>query len=336
MWVPRATATDAGSVRIGVTGAAGFVGGAVVEAARARGMTPVALVHRTRVAGIETRVVGDLAELDDASVVSGLDAVIHCAARVHRVRETPAEAKAGHARTNTQGTRRLAEACAAAGVPRLVFCSSVKAMAERDPGDGAGGARPLRADDPPRPQDAYGRSKLAAESGLWKVCERFPMQGVVVRPPLVHGAGAGGNLRALMAVLDRGWPLPLGGIANRRSLISKRNLADLLVHAALHEAAPGGTFLVADGPPVSTPDLLRRLGAALGRSTRLVSLPGAVLTAITWADRRGRLDRLTGSLSVDDGETRWRLGWTPPQTMEEGLAEMADARRVGTGGQLIA
>ncbi|MEM7565845.1 MAG: NAD-dependent epimerase/dehydratase family protein [Pseudomonadota bacterium] len=260
--------------RVGVTGASGFVGRAVLQALVARGLVPVALTRvGTSLQTVENRVMGDVASLIDAAAFEGLDAVIHLAARVHRMDETAEEAEAGHTRTNVGGTRNVAAMAAEAGLRRVVFCSSIKAMAERDRVGPDGRSQALTADDAPQPEDAYGRSKLAAERALWAVCESTGLEGVVIRPPLVHGPGVGGNLSVLMRAVSKGLPLPFSKIDNARSLVSVRNLADLLVEATTHPAAAGRTFLVSDGPPVSTPDLVRAIAHAMGRDARLLPLP---------------------------------------------------------------
>ena len=200
-------------------------------------------------------------------------------------------------------------------------------MAEREPVGADGAARPARPNDMPAPQDAYGRSKLAAERALWAVCEASGLEGVVVRPPLVHGPGAKGNLALLMAAVARGWPLPLAGIDNARSLVSSRNLADLLALCAVDPRAVGGTWLVADGPGVGTEALVRTIAAAMARPARLVRVPRAALRLAAALDRRGRIARLTESFRVDDSDTRARLGWRPPQSFADGIAEMVAAHR---------
>jgi len=204
-------------------------------------------------------------------------------------------------------------------VGRLVSVSTVKVN-----GEGTDGRGPFRGDDPPAPQDPYGVSKWEAEQALAAVAEETGLETAVLRPPLVHGAGVGGNLLRLLGLVDRGLPLPLGGVRNRRSLIAARNLADGLVLSAVHPAAAGRTFTVADAQAVSTEELVRILARGLGRTPRLLPLPGGMLR--TAAHLLGKADvaaRLTGSLEVDAAQAMAALEWTPPVTVEEGLLEMA-------------
>lgn len=315
-----------------VTGATGFVGGLVVAALRARGLTARAALRRPGTLadpGVETRLVGEVGpDTDWDGALQGVDGVVHLAARVHVLRERAADPLAEFRRVNAAGTAQLAARAAAAGVRRLVFVSTIKVNGE------ATGERPFGEDDPPAPEDAYGVSKWEAEQALWRVAREAGLEAVVIRPPLVYGPGVGGNLRRLLRVLDAGWPLPFGAVANRRSLIGVWNLADLVVTALEHPGAAGETFLAADGEDLSTPELLRRLAAALGRPARLLPVPVRVLRLLgRLVGRRAEVERLCGSLRVDAGKARERLAWTPPVPVDEGLARTARWYREREGGR---
>jgi UDP-glucose 4-epimerase len=211
--------------------------------------------------------------------------------------------------TNHLATARLAAQAEAAGVRRFVFLSSIKVH-------GDSSDRALGPGDAPAPADAYGRSKLAAERALAEAANA--MSVVVLRPPLVYGPGVKGNFRTMMNAIRRGWPLPLGAIENRRSLIYVGNLADA-IRAALD--APPGLYLPSDRDDVSTPELIRRTAAALHCPARLLPVPPALLHALAGiAGKTAAIERLTGSLTVDGALP----GWTPPYTMAAGLAATAD------------
>lgn len=312
-----------GKLRVAVTGATGFVGRVLVRRLADDGHQVRALCRRApagALPGVTEAVSGiDLerpAGLGDA--LAGMDAVVHLAAMVHRP-GSPADA---YERVNHQGTATLARAAEGAGVRRFVFVSSVKAMGEES------GPTPWTADTPPKPQDPYGCSKLAAEQALWRVAGQGRMEGVVTRPPLVYGPGAGGNMARLCGLVDRGVPLPFGMVANRRSLVSVVNLADLLALALHHPAAPGGTFLVSDGEDLSTATLVGRLAAGLGRPARLLPVPVPLLRLAGRATgRTGEVGRLVNSLALDISATRTRLGWDPPECPADALAAFARAYR---------
>lgn len=303
------------SLRIGVTGANGFVGRALCEHLQRQGHSVVALSRRNPgLAGVFWRQVGPIdGQTAWTNALRGLNAVVHCAGHAHQTGPKADTDPDTYFRVNTDGTYALVSAAHAAGVKRLVFVSSVKALGEATPMDA-----PWHAHSEPHPVDAYGRSKWAAEQALadW----RDQIEVVIVRPPLVYGPGVGANFAQLMRAVQRGWPLPLGGIHNRRAMVGLGNLTDLLSLCVDHPYAPGQTFMVSDGQDLSTPDWARAIGRAAGRPARLLSVPP---TLLRWAGaltgRSESVRRLSDSLCVDMGHTQVTLGWNPPHTIEEGL-----------------
>jgi UDP-glucose 4-epimerase len=249
----------------------------------------------------------------------GITTVVHLAARVHVMRDTEAYPLAAFRVVNVVETLSLARQAAAAGVRRFVFISSVKVNGETtQPG------HPFTADDAPAPLDPYGISKMEAEQGLRQIAAETGMEVVIIRPPLVYGPGVKANFSAMMRWLQRGVPLPLGAIDNQRSLVALDNLVDLIITCISHPAAANQTFLVSDGEDVSTSELLRRMGRAMGRPARLLPVPAGLLKlAATLAGRRDMAQRLCGSLQVDIEKTRQLLGWSPPLTLDQGLKKAA-------------
>lgn len=285
--------------RILLTGATGFVGSYLAPLLRARGHMVDAVGRK------ETGALGPDTDwrpfLHDDTI-----AVIHLAGRAHVMREAEADAEAAYDRVNRAATQALAEQALAAGVSRFVFVSSVKAMGEE--------GLNLSPTTPPAPADPYGRSKLAAEEALFALGP--DLRTVVLRPPLVYGPGVKANFLALMKAVDKGVPLPLGLVQNRRSLISLRNLCDALIHAL---DCPPGVYCPTDPEPISTPDLIRGLALALGRKPVLLPVPVWALKALGGVTgRKAAIDRLTGDLTF----TGWPPGWSPRQTATEGFAEI--------------
>lgn len=161
---------------------------------------------------------------------------------------------------------------------------------------------------------------------LARVAQETSLEVVIVRPPLVYGPGVKGNLARLLGWIGRGIPLPLAEIRNARSLIGIDNFTSALQTCLVHPAAAGRTYLVSDGEDVSTPELVRRLGRHLGKPARLFALPTPLLESLGGlTGRRTDVQRLTGSLIVDDSRIRRELGWIPPCTLDEGLTQMARA-----------
>lgn len=311
--------------RIFVTGVTGLVGRAIARRLAVRGA--VRSDASNLPSGVEPVVVGGISSSTDwRGALSGVECVVHLAGRAHILRDTAADPLAEYRSVNVNATLNLARQAAECGVKRLVFLSSIKVN-----GNSSEPGRPFIEADPPAPAkklDAYALSKLEAERGLMSVATESRLEVVIIRPPLVYGPGVKANFAALVRAVARGIPLPLGAIRNKRSLIGVDNLADFILVCADQPAAANQVFLVSDGEDLSTPDLIRRIGIAMGRRARLIPVPESMLAAC--ARLLGKSDvaeRLLGSLCLNAGKARERLGWTPPVTVDEGLRRAtAEAR----------
>ncbi|HEX3498839.1 MAG TPA: NAD-dependent epimerase/dehydratase family protein [Stellaceae bacterium] len=310
--------------RILITGASGFVGSALLPVLAQRHHLILAQRRAAAAppAGAEIRVVGDIGpETVWSAALRDVDQVVHLAAHVH-VGDAKAD-PATFTRVNSAGTQRLAEAASRAGIARFVFLSSVKVNGD------ASNDRPFRESDPPHPQDAYARSKWAAEQALAALAATGapnalpirPMEIVILRPPLVYGPGAKANFRALVQLCLLGVPLPFGAVDNQRSLIYSGNLADAIGCVLAAPSRPGcRTYLLRDGRDLSTGDLVRGLAAGINREARLPALPPDWLrSALRLIGKGAAADRLLGSLAVDDSRFRADYAWRPPYTVDEAL-----------------
>lgn len=296
-------------MRILVTGAGGFVGRSLCPVLAQRGHEVLAGVRGTG-AGDSAFVRFDLGDLETGvrwpAELGSVDVIVHLAGMAHsRAAEETIR------RINVEGTAALVRA-ASGRAGRIVFLSSIKVHGEES------GEKPIAETDARNPEDAYGRTKLAAENLLPEAARAGGMQYTILRPPLVYGPGVKANFLALMKVIEKGWPLPLAGIRNRRSLVYVGNLTDAIARCAESPAAAGRTYCVSDGAAVSTPDLCCAIGAALGRPARLFAFPQALL------ELAPPFRKLTRSLEVDDSAIRRELGWRAPFTFEEGIAKTAE------------
>ena len=310
-----------------VTGRSGFVGRALVGELRRRGCAVRAAVRRRSSPDDDAVEIGELSDATDwSTALRDVDTVFHLAARVHQVGEKGDDGEAAYQSANANATAALAQQAIAAGARRFVFVSSVKVMGE------VSTARPLNEDDPPQPQDAYGRSKLAAEQALAELSGQ--MEVSIVRPPLVYGPGVRANFLSLLRLAAGGLPLPLGAARAPRSMVFIDNLVDALIACATRPHGSPATYFVSDGHDFAVAELVRLLRAEMGLPARLWPLPaGLVRAAARMLGRSDVAQRLFSPLQVDTGRIRRELGWSPPLTAEEGLRRtvrwFVDARARG-------
>ena len=308
-------------MRFLVTGATGFVGRAVCTELAQRKHDVRRAVRSLAGSGSGYFELGDIGPSTNWSgALEGVDAVVHLAARVHIMHEGAENPLEEFRKVNVAGTEHLATAAAASGAKRFVYVSSIGVNGVQSPP-----GKVFSEADKPNPHNAYALSKWEAEQGLLRIAARTGMEVVIIRPPLVYGPDAPGNFGSLMRWLQRGVPLPLGAIHNQRSLVALDNLVDLIVTCLTHPAAANQTFLVSDGEDVSTTELLRRMGRAMGCPARLVPVPASWLKlAATLVGKQDMAKRLCSSLQVDIAKTRDLLGWRPPLSLDQGLKKAAE------------
>lgn len=309
--------------KVVVTGATGFVGSAVVaRLAKSDNITTIAAVRSPHLWQGQTMAVGYDLLGDELPDLTDVDAVIHCAARVHVMTDTSNDSLHAYRAANRDATKRLARHAMEAGVRRFVFISTIKVNGETTQGRG-----PFTVRDTPAPQDPYGQTKLEAEQALMALAATSSMDIVIIRPPLVYGPGVKANFKAMMKALDQGWPLPFGALHNRRSMVAVENLADLTVHC-LDAPDAVGVVMARDKEQPTTSELMEALAHALGRTPRLIPVPTSWLRfAASALGKSGLATRLCDSLEVELDETTTRLNWHPPMTLQTCLRNTAQAYR---------
>ncbi len=306
-------------LRILVTGS-GFLGRALIhKLASFRGWSVIA-VSRSFIfqppVGVVFRTVNGIESFEGWSdTLKGVKAIIHTAARVHVMKDNVVDSLAEYRCINVDATIYLARQAAAAGVKRFIFISSIKVN-----GEATFYGKQFLPTDEPRPRDAYGLSKMEAEQGLMELASETGLEVVIIRPPLVYGAGVKGNFASMIKLVERGFPLPLGAIHNKRSLVGIDNLVDLIIRCIDHPAAANQVFLAGDGKDLSTTELLRGVGEAMGNPARLIPVPAGLLQlGATLLGKKAMAQRLLESLQVDISKTCELLDWKPPYTVDEGL-----------------
>jgi nucleoside-diphosphate-sugar epimerase len=305
--------------KILLTGSSGFIGQALARRLLAEG-------HRLRLPvrsllpwqsdnALIFQFEGLEATTDWSAALVGVDVVVHCASRARGMNEAAADALAEYRRCNVDGSVRLASQAARAGARRFVFVSTVEVCGEQSPP-----GQPFSVESVPAPVSSHAISKLEAERALFALTASSNMEVVIIRSPLCYGPGVTGDFHALMQWLDSGKPLPLAEAENRRSMISRSNLVDVLTQCVHHPAAAGHILHVSDGEDLTVADLLSRLGAALGKPPKL-SQPSYVSTLLFGNRASGLIERLKTPMWVDIEHTRRLLGWVPPYGIDDSLAQ---------------
>ncbi|THB68576.1 MAG: SDR family oxidoreductase [Gammaproteobacteria bacterium] len=302
-----------------VTGSDGFVGSYLCDyLVSKKHFVRGALLQNTELLmpGVTKYIIGNIGEETDwGEALSSIDVVIHTAARVHVMSDKASNPLAEFRKTNVDGTKNLAIQAAKAGVKRLVFISSIKVN-----GESTCKNEPFRYSDLPSPQDPYGISKYEAEKELKQISENTGLEVVIVRPPLVYGPGVKANFHNMMKWVNRGVPLPLGSINNRRSLVSLFNLVDFLYCCSTNENAANKTFLVSDDEDISTTNLLKKIENTMGKKSRLIPIsPNIISTTAGLLGKGDFAKRLLGSLQLDISYSKNELGWSPVSSIDETL-----------------
>ncbi len=320
-------------MKILVTGSTGFVGSRVVQIALKKGWASVEVKrlstqnkdtylneHGSLCKETENTDCFKITDISSNTQWGGafdrVECIVHCAARVHQMNESEADARSAYNEVNTLGTLHLARQAAKAGVKRFVFLSSIKVN-----GEATHTGELFKPNLVHKPTDPYGLSKYEAEVGLQQIAEDTGLEVVIIRPPLVYGPNVKANFLSMINVVAKGLPLPLGAIDNRRSMVFLDNLVDLILISCVHKNAVGRTFLVSDDNDVSLTYMLNSISKAMKR-THYVLLPippSWIKFAAKIIGKPEVAQRLCGNLQLDIQETKNALDWKPPFDFDEGI-----------------
>jgi nucleoside-diphosphate-sugar epimerase len=297
---------------LALTGSTGFIGQHLLRELPKRGYRLRVLLRRPTSLPTNTAsaVVGDIARPQNMSAaLQDVDAVIHSAGLAHAMSGIPED---DYRVINTEATINLARAARRAGAKRFIFLSSIRAQS--GPRSDTVQTEALE----PSPTDAYGRSKLAAESGL----AELDIDWVALRATLAYGPGVKGNMAELMRLARSPWPLPLGGLRAPRSLLAVENLLAAIETVLTTPETLRRPLIVADPQAVTVADMIAGMRRGLGRRPNVFGVPPALLKlSLRAAGRESVYERLSGAL-VADPSALMRLGWKPPLTSEVGLARL--------------
>ena len=309
-------------MKVMVTGAGGFIGQKLCSVLEDSGFEIVPVFRARQVdreKGVRNAVFDKNidATTDWTNELIDVEVVVHLAARAHVMHGGEAGDLARLREINVEGAKSLAKQAAQSGVNRFIYLSSIKVNGEQTDD------QPFSADQAPNPEDSYAISKMETEEALRKIQKTTNMEVVIIRPPLVYGPGVKGNLLALVKLIGKGVPLPLGAVDNRRDLVSIYNLCDLIEVCILHPAAPGDTLLVSDNESISTTEMIRYIANGLNRNARFIPVPIWALKYLAGLfGKKAKVEKLTGNLQIDMSPTQQVLDWNPPLTVAESFRKM--------------
>lgn len=307
-----------------MTGATGFVGQRVVDKALEKEMQISAIARKDKLIIQKQNLPqvewhdGDLTpDFDWKTCLDGVDCVVHCAARVHQMKEDVHAIQNAYDETNFHATVNLARQAQQAGVKRFIFLSSIKVNGESTELN-----EPFINTVAQMPEDPYGLSKYKAELALQELANQSSLDVVIIRPPLVYGPGVKANFQSMMKWVCRGIPLPLGAINNKRSMVYLDNLVDLILTCTQYNESINEVLLVSDDHDISTSELLYQIKKAANSSTWLIPVPMKSFTiAAKLLNKPQIAQRLCGSLQVDISHTKKQLNWQPPISWKQGITE---------------
>ncbi len=306
-----------------ITGANGFVGKILCAELLQHALAIKTVVRSMNIDNKKNQLVVDSinAKTDWTAALKDMDVVIHLAARVHVMKDKSLDPLEEFRKVNVDGTLTLATQAAKAGVKRFIFISSIKVNGEFTELN-----KPFTEQDAANPQDAYAISKHEAEQGLLLIAQQTGMEVVIIRPPLIYGAGVKANFASMLKAIKRGFPLPLGAVHNKRSFVYVGNLVSLIVRCIDHSAAKNQVFLVSDDHDLSTTELLQQCATALRVKSRLLPVPQNLIKAFAaLLNKQAVAQRLCGNLQVDISKTCNLLDWKPPTTVADGLKATVSA-----------
>ena len=306
--------------KIFVTGASGFIGEAVCEALSVLKYSVCGAVRNkdiiSQLPNVKYVSIGDIALNPDwKNLLAGYDCVIHCAGISDKKNKI---SKKIYTQINVEVTKKLAEQCIIAGVKKFIFLSSISVLGEHTDYN-----KPFTYSDKVNPKGEYAKSKYEAEKKLLEISAKTSLEVNIIRPPMVYGSKARGNMKRIIIFLNFRLPLPFGLINNKKSFISIYNLVNFLICCIKHPNLKGKVFSVCDGDDISTPEFLKGISESMGYSLRLFPFPIFLLKFFGFIiGKANEINKLIKNLQIDDNYTRDILNWKPSQSVKDGIRKM--------------
>lgn len=307
------------AMKVLVTGGTGFLGTALVRTLKSSGHEVILTTRKQE--NIEQGIynLGDIsADTNWVNLLHGCDTVIHTAGRAHILNDNVPDALAEFRRVNHDATMKLAKDAAGCGVKHFIFVSSIGVNGNATSGT------PFTEASEPRPTSDYAISKLEAEQSLLKNFAGSEMAITIVRPALICGENAPGNIQRLLKLVSKNLPLPFKNIKNKRALVSLDNVVSFINECVINESSKDQIYLLADSERPSTEDMINTFATGMGINARVIYFPKAALKLMLMAiGKSGIYEQLFGDLEVDASKSREQLNWVPPITLHETMRKTA-------------
>lgn len=307
-------------MKILITGSTGFLGKFLCQYLSTKDYSVIAhtrtpqVFSQSNIENINFDLNENLEELD----LDGVQVVIHCAGRAHVMNETASSPLEAYRQINVEGTLNLAKKAVQSGVRRFIYLSSIKVNGEE-----ATQQKPFTAEDSINTDDPYGLSKYEAEQALKQLAQETGLEVVIIRPVLIYGPNVKANFKSMISLASKKFPLPVGCLNNKRSMVSVYNLADLIEACLSHPNASGQTFLASDQDDISVKQLFEKLASL--QNNKLIKLPvpkNLIFLLASLVGRSAMASRLCSELVVNTSKNTQVLGWKAPYSTEQSLTKM--------------
>src|SRR5471030_3039768 len=306
-------------MKILVTGATGFVGRALVAELEKLNFPVVATSRRTLSDQSSLINMGEISPSTDwSSVLEGCETVIHTAGRAHILDDRAKDKLAEFRRVNCAATLKLARDAEVAGVKHFNFISSIGVNGNKTDNI------PFDESSVPQPTSDYAVSKLEAELSLKSQFANSAMAITVIRPALICGENAPGNIRRLLKIVASGLPLPFKGVKNKRGMVSLDNVVSFITACIENPHSKNELFLLADKITPSTEEIIRAFSLGMKKPARVIWFPSSLLgIVLRLMGRKNLYDQLYGSLEIDASKAMKLLNWQPPVTIFDTMKKTA-------------
>jgi nucleoside-diphosphate-sugar epimerase len=307
-----------------VSGASGFVGLILIKELLSRGHNVYGLVRNNinyfSNKNYKNILIEDISKRIDFNKNISIDYFYHLAAKTHDRSNNTDE----YLKINVLGLKNILGYSSRLQIKKIVMLSSIKVNGEGF----LTNDEIYSSQSQENPKDAYGRSKLEAENILKEFCNLNKLSFVILRPPLVYGAGVKGNLNSLMNYIDKNIPMPIVKTKNLRSLVSLSNLVDALILVGLNDKVFNKTYLIADDKPISVEELYKNIASCMNKNILLINSPSIILKILLWPIGKSKLvDKISTSLIVDNTELKKDTNWKSKITLLDEINNMVKHRK---------